>query len=553
MTMGRCEEKETARARGRSPERKIHATNGSNGQRVSRVQSELNDDSSRSHSPSDDEQDRSRNLWNTNMILLSVLTVILAILVARFKIQLSEYWEELENLSFNERIPAKEQKRMPVVTSVVPSDYTSADEPTVFEVSIVEKNCHLSDDGCSKLDASRLITEEMKSSYQRDGVIAIRGLVPAELSSSLDTDASNLIKNENGKNGGTTRQTGSRKGQFHTAKMGALFLELRKGSKKANDVKSEAVQPQLIPSAFRDVALRSAIPQVAAELMGLSENDETNMRMLRDVFIAKDDGEYCCGWHVDDYGYWPANPSSDGINAWIALDDMPIEKGGGFALAAGSHSADWRMDAHRAVGATTTYPPEGFQNAADMFENRTGAGTCNIATAAPEIFSRMEESKRIYNIRAGDVIFHTRWLFHRTVPFERNVVQHWLGKYRDYRGGHEAAPPSPLLHRRYSVRYAPGTAELPRGYGTELSILSDTNNAGKSLDDVVRSDGPWYPQCWPSVNSQEMKQLAELMNKKLPKAIARQKERVKEMRPFLDTIARERQTPGRIKPFTAIN
>jgi len=267
--------------------------------------------------------------------------------------------------------------------------------------------------------------------------------------------------------------------------------------------------------------------------------------MLRDVFLAKDDGEYCCGWHVDDYGFWPAVPSSDGINAWIALDDMPIKRGGGFALAVGSHSADWRMDAHRAIGSTVTYPTEGFRTAADMFENRTGAGTCNLATAAPELNNRMEASKRIYDVRAGDVIFHARWLFHRTVPFDRDVVRLWMARYRGYRGGYETAPPPSLLHRRYSVRYAPGTAQLPQGYGSELSIMWDSKNAGKSLDDVVQNDGPWYPKCWPRVSGYEMKQLPKLVGEKLPFAMERQKERLKEMRPYLDDIAQQQRRATR--------
>ena len=42
---------------------------------------------------------------------------------------------------------------------------------------------------------------------------------------------------------------------------------------------------------------------------------------------------------------------SDGVNAWIAIDDMPISTGGGFALSIGSHVAPWR---HEAYGESTS-------------------------------------------------------------------------------------------------------------------------------------------------------------------------------------------------------
>ena len=52
---------------------------------------------------------------------------------------------------------------------------------------------------------------------------------------------------------------------------------------------------------------------------------------------------------LDDYGFWPATADSKGINAWIAIDDMPANRGGGFALSVGSHVASWR---HKAYGET---------------------------------------------------------------------------------------------------------------------------------------------------------------------------------------------------------
>eukprot|EP00543_Licmophora_paradoxa_P012187 CAMPEP_0202468788 /NCGR_PEP_ID=MMETSP1360-20130828/76391_1 /ASSEMBLY_ACC=CAM_ASM_000848 /TAXON_ID=515479 /ORGANISM="Licmophora paradoxa, Strain CCMP2313" /LENGTH=145 /DNA_ID=CAMNT_0049093879 /DNA_START=39 /DNA_END=472 /DNA_ORIENTATION=+ len=143
------------------------------------------------------------------------------------------------------------------------------------------------------------------------------------------------------------------------------------------------------------------------------------MRMLRDIFLVKDTDQYICGWHVDDTGFWPATAEAPGVNAWIAIDDMPIDRGGGFALALGSHTAPWKAEAHTVTGSTLTFPEQGFRDAADMFANRTGSGTCNIQTSAPHLHAKMEHSKYVYDIKRGDVIFHDRWLFHRTVPFQK--------------------------------------------------------------------------------------------------------------------------------------
>lgn len=88
------------------------------------------------------------------------------------------------------------------------------------------------------------------------------------------------------------------------------------------------------------------------------------------------------------------------------------------------------------------------------------------------------------NFQVGDVIFHTRWLFHRTVPFHRSIVSQRLANEED-----------PLLYRRYSIRYGPGeTSIIPPGWSTEPSAISEEKNGGRSADDVARLDAAWYPR-----------------------------------------------------------
>lgn len=211
---------------------------------------------------------------------------------------------------------------------------------------------------------------------------------------------------------------------------------------------------------------------------------------------------------------------------------MPDTTGGGFALSIGSHHADWRHEAYEIIGATPTIPTDGFQSAEDMFTNRKGSGTCNVKNAAPQLNDIIEENMRVYNLKAGDVIFHTRWLFHRTVPFHPNIVRDYHRKLEDPK----ISDVDPLLYRRYTIRYAPGHATLPKGYVTELSILWNGDNAGRTLDDVSSLDAPWYPKCYPSIDPEESVRMSDLVDNKIPAATAVLKERYKEMKPFLHEI-----------------
>jgi hypothetical protein len=237
-------------------------------------------------------------------------------------------------------------------------------------------------------------------------------------------------------------------------------------------------------------------------------------------------------------GFWPATPGSpEGINAWVALDDMElVDETGGFALAVQSHVAPWRTAAYYWGGAPLVdFPdPHGYADAADLFRRRTGSGTCHLATAAPHLHQRLDETARIYPVRRGDVIFHTRWMFHRTVPVARHSVTQTNHDNR--------------VMRRYSIRYGPGeTTIIPPGYGTELSTLWDPSNGGLSATAIAERDGPWYPQAWPhlSQDPDDLSTLAvdlvALVRDKMPIAVERRQARVREMRPFLRQLAVQQQ------------
>lgn len=359
----------------------------------------------------------------------------------------------------------------------------------------------------------------IRDAYKRDGVVAVRGLIEPELLGRLDSESlvfleEQRIKTEGRKRPGT---------QFHTVNHNAIF----RNPPNASDAAALAVSTV---SPFLDLTLFSQVPQLAATLLGMKEQPgNQTMRLLRDIFLAKDDDQYICGWHVDDFGFWPATAESPGVNAWVALDDMPVDQGGGFALAVGSHEVPWRDEAHQVTGASTTFPPEGYKSAQDMISQRPGQGTCNLRLSAPHLHRRMEETKRIYPVLRGDVIFHERWLFHRTVPFERDFVT--------------AHQDEDIIYRRYSIRYGPGSAVIPPGYGTELSVLWDEKNGGRTADEVSTLDGPWYPQAWPLVNFEELLELDDLVTSKLPIAVSRRAVRKKEIKPLLKKVARKNNRP----------
>ncbi|KAG7368639.1 phytanoyl-CoA dioxygenase [Nitzschia inconspicua] len=262
-----------------------------------------------------------------------------------------------------------------------------------------------------------------------------------------------------------------------------------------------------ITQVFREVALYSDIPQIAAELMEL--DDETqNLRVIRDMFLAKPVNGSGCDWHVDDHGFWPESYLSEasqksgkdqnGVNVWIALEDMPLEFFGSMALAAGSHREPWRFEAYLAIGQNRTIDGGHTKSAivAKLEEKRkTGKvalGACEIGKIRPDLKERLDAKIVIFDIERGDMIFSTRTLFHKTLdPTEAGK------RYYQSLGL--------TTLNRYSIRYTPGNAKLPKGWLAEWSAVADKNNPGKSLNEIV--DGTkshpgeylWYPQVWPSL------------------------------------------------------
>ena len=162
--------------------------------------------------------------------------------------------------------------------------------------------------------------------------------------------------------------------------------------------------------------------------------------------------------------------------------------------------------------------------AKDMFTSRIGSGTCNLKNVAPQIHDRLENVRRTFDLKKGDVIFATRWLFHRTIPIDRAVSK----ALRDQK----KLP----IFRRYSVRYSLGSAKLHSGYSTEPSVLYECMHEGMRLDDVSSSVVPWYPEVG-EVNAKGMAPDSEFITRIRPAAQDALRKRQKEMRPYLEALS----------------
>lgn len=170
--------------------------------------------------------------------------------------------------------------------------------PRIFDFTSTTKEASSTSDGV-------FVSDEMRKAFEKDGVIAIRGLIDADLLNLLDISSKDLVRepqqqNELKPKGPLNSRTRKKGTQFFTVKQGAIFLP----ENNTTDL-----------SAFSKVSLMSKIPLIAADLLQLKEERHETLRLMRDIFLAKDEEEYICGWHVDDTGFWPNTAEASGVNA----------------------------------------------------------------------------------------------------------------------------------------------------------------------------------------------------------------------------------------------
>ena len=134
--------------------------------------------------------------------------------------------------------------------------------------------------------------------------------------------------------------------------------------------------------AVRDFVFDERLARLAADLLEVD-----GVRLYHDQALYKEPGGGHTPWHADQY-YWPL-ASDRCVTAWIPLHDVPLEMGP-LEFSAGSH----RLEAGR-----------------DM------AISDDSETAISDLLSDAEGVRHVVRpFRAGDVSFHSGWLFHRAGP-----------------------------------------------------------------------------------------------------------------------------------------
>ncbi|KAL7532927.1 hypothetical protein ACHAWF_006322 [Thalassiosira exigua] len=342
---------------------------------------------------------------------------------------------------------------------------------TVYVIGPKERLLLLSPSSQREGDELDAILRSIREAFDREGYVLIRGLLDDDLLQKVRAAGTSLVN--------------------ASAAPGKTFASLDFGAVFNFDGGDSSGDEPTLGDAFREVALSSAIPAMVAEVLRVDAT--TNLRLLKDAFLAKGPEQKHCGWHVDDLGFWPTDASSSGVNGWLALDDMPCKYGGGMAVSPKSHVAEWKEDAYNAIGSTPLLPEGGLN--VDFMKS---VQTCDMASMDAKMNDAIESTKLEFDFRAGDCLLCNRWLFHRSVEVNQEGLKHY-----EVNGG--------LPLKRYTIRYERGSAKLIKGVCLEPAVLIESGNGGKTLDDVS-CDIPYYPKCWPreidSMAEQEAKMKA---------------------------------------------
>ena len=364
----------------------------------------------------------------------------------------------------------------------------------------------------------KLIIQQIRDTFNKKGYVIIRGLIDDNLLQRLET-ASEILADRNS-------QEKRQSKEFVSFQFGPIFSGFDQ-----KDEESEVL------TAFYDAATSSAIPQFISKILLPKDGGKNNkkvestttntavaengrsLRVLKDALLCKGKEAEYCGWHVDDWVFWPTSAKSlPGINAWIALDDIPSKFGGGIAISPGSHLANWRHDAYQAIGSTQIHPDQEGLVLGSKLSKKGVLNTCKMADLAPEIAETMEETKVVFDYQKGDILFHTRWLFHRSDPVNNEGQSYYK-----------------TALKRYSIRYEFGSTNLQKGTSIEPCILLNPDNSGQSLDEVCEVNGPWYPRCISDSQFIDAEKVAlqNLVDEKLPLVDAKRKEVFARIAPYI--------------------
>ena len=134
--------------------------------------------------------------------------------------------------------------------------------------------------------SDNLVSHEMQESFDRDGVICVRGILDPDLLNLIDDETTKIILHEREKieaKDKSKRSHGKAPKQFFTVNQGVIFSPVDGNSNSDT-------------SPFVKLAILSKIPEFVANLLNFDCDKGTNetLRILRDIFLAKDEEEYVC-------------------------------------------------------------------------------------------------------------------------------------------------------------------------------------------------------------------------------------------------------------------
>lgn len=138
------------------------------------------------------------------------------------------------------------------------------------------------------------ITQAIQRAYQYDGVVAVRGLISPALLSDLQEATHQLVQEQQYSN--ARKRFHVRGKQFFTVQHGVIF---RTPDSLRNRTSTDSTLSTVMDNPFLRLVIQTALPQVAATLLHPTMSDEksstgsyhdkNNLRILRDIFLAKDD------------------------------------------------------------------------------------------------------------------------------------------------------------------------------------------------------------------------------------------------------------------------
>ncbi|KAG5186089.1 hypothetical protein JKP88DRAFT_262546 [Tribonema minus] len=286
--------------------------------------------------------------------------------------------------------------------------------------------------------------------YNKDGVVLVKGLFAGEQLNAMVKEGEAAAK---GRALLDLVVSSYKKLEFSAWSTRDAFAQAAFNSSLpsvAQQLLGERTSVRLLKAAFN-----SSLPSVAQQLLG----EKTIVRLLKDALFQYASGRPGCGWHVDDFGFWPAEEDTTGVTVWVALSPMRVKEGGGIMVAKGTHHTDGRA-------------PAWVRGCRDAIRKGSGQ-TCRMAELAPECVPKLDAVGASWDMEPGDAVIWDRWSFHRSMPF---------------------ADASGAAKLRYSVRYIPSDAKAA-GYVHASVPLGQPFNSS------------YHPQVWPAPLKHELRDI----------------------------------------------